>query len=127
MRSGGFVNTQLQSFLQRTNALHPYILLNGTKKTCFVTENCPAVPIRYRSSHVVDKTEPKTETASHHRLIRKDDAAQIFQTRRAVIFTKMTRFEYERKLCERMSELEFREYVSQNSFKEYERIITCTI
>lgn len=40
-----------------------------------------------------------------------EDAAPLFQPKRAVILTKMTRYEYERKLCERLSDKEFRDYL----------------
>ncbi|CAL1546583.1 unnamed protein product [Lymnaea stagnalis] len=40
-----------------------------------------------------------------------EDTETLFQPRRAVILTKMTRYEYERKLCFAMTDSEFKEYL----------------
>ncbi|BFY99379.1 hypothetical protein BsWGS_02419 [Bradybaena similaris] len=41
----------------------------------------------------------------------REDKVPVFQPKRAVILTKMTRYEYERKLCDGMSDTELREYL----------------
>ena len=44
-----------------------------------------------------------------------EDAEPIFKPAKAVILTKMTRYEYEKTICEGMSDNEFRDYVSNTA------------
>ncbi|KAH9518443.1 NAD kinase 2, mitochondrial [Bulinus truncatus] len=63
---------------------------------------------RCRSKYGIDDSHYK----SNHRGVGKsEDAEPLFQPRRAVILTKMTRYEYERKLCHAMTDDEFKAYL----------------
>ena len=66
-----------------------------------------------KSSHSLDiaQTQENIPTPESESLNWGEDVAPLFQPRRAVILTKMTRYEYERRLCESMSDKEFRDYV----------------
>ncbi|CAG5130998.1 unnamed protein product [Candidula unifasciata] len=70
---------------------------------------CCIVPVRYKSFAKYNYqlgVAPSKDVQDVEQY-----AEPLFQPRRAVILTKMTRYEYEKKLCEHMSENEFREYL----------------
>lgn len=71
------------------------------------TRSCSEV--RCKSKYGLDVADSKNHG---QRLSLCEDVEPVFQPKRAVILTKMTRFEYERKRCQSMTDNEFKEYVS---------------
>uniref|UniRef100_A0A0B7A8W9 Uncharacterized protein n=1 Tax=Arion vulgaris TaxID=1028688 RepID=A0A0B7A8W9_9EUPU len=88
---------------------YPLFFINRLQqwKKCLRTEDCTNVLKRYQSSYDLDIVKSKREDLS----LTKEDTVPVFQPRRAVILTKMTRYEFERKVCDGMSDVEFREYL----------------
>ncbi|XP_059156165.1 NAD kinase 2, mitochondrial-like [Physella acuta] len=71
------------------------------------TRSCSEV--RCKSKYGLDVADSKNHG---QRLRLSEDVEPVFQPKRAVILTKMTRFEYERKLCQSMTDNEFKEYLN---------------
>lgn len=91
------------------NVLHPLSLQNSLQQQ-WKAGCCLTTPVRFRCGYELDVDQSKRNSQG---LNLGEEAEPVFQPRRAVILTKMTRYEYERKICDGMSDVEFREYVSR--------------